>query len=220
VIDEELPAELRELIAAERTRVPGPQLRGAVRAKLATSIAAGGATAASAAALKVLLVVALVGGAGAGVATFTHGRAAVASVPPPVWTMPASEPLPVQEADVAVDAAAALPRAGDVPAAVRPRAHTVVAVAVAAPPPSDAELLAAALRALSTRDAARALELAQQDASLYASSPLAEERDAIRIRALAALGRADEARPLAAAFIATHPHSIHRHLVENLQESP
>jgi hypothetical protein len=215
VIDDAPPDELRELIAREGARMPAPALRVVVRAQLGASIAAAGVGGA-ATGLKVLLAVVLVGGAGAGVATFAHGRTAVASAPAPEIVMSVSEQVRVAEAHVAT-----LPPVRQRQPQPQPLPQPLplplpLPQLPLAPPPSDAALLGAALRALSAKDAARALELVAQDAQLYPLSTLDEERDAIRIRALTATGQLDDARTLGAAFLAAHPHSIHRHLVEHL----
>jgi hypothetical protein len=70
----------------------------------------------------------------------------------------------------------------------------------------DAENLAAMNAALRT-DPRAAFVLAEAGRARFAESPLAEEREAGTIAALAALGRAEEARARARSFLETHPKS-------------
>jgi hypothetical protein len=83
-----------------------------------------------------------------------------------------------------------------------------------APASSQAELLRRAWAASSADDGAQALALVTQDEQLHPHGPLAEERDALRIAALAKLRRLDEARLAATRFLQRNPHSIHRALIE------
>jgi hypothetical protein len=93
-----------------------------------------------------------------------------------------------------------------------------------APPPSrtQAQLLADASRSLSLGDAAHALELIDEDARIRSDGALVEEREALRISALLALGRAADARDVARRLLAAYPHSIHRRLAERVlaKETP
>lgn len=94
---------------------------------------------------------------------------------------------------------AAKKRASRSAAAARPRqtqAGVLGLSSVPASAPEDAGLLQAA-RAAVVADPNRALELTGEHASTFSGSPLAEERTALRIEALARLGRsADAAREL------------------------
>jgi hypothetical protein len=71
----------------------------------------------------------------------------------------------------------------------------------------DVSLLHDALADSHSGNAAHALELAQQHARLYPNSRLSVERGAIEVRSLCALGRAAEARKLAAHLRTQVPNS-------------
>jgi hypothetical protein len=79
---------------------------------------------------------------------------------------------------------------------------------------TEPALLGRAWRALADRDASRALALVDEARRRFPSGALVEERDVIHIRALAGVGRDTEAKHLAARFLAAHPTSIHRDLVQ------
>ena len=65
-------------------------------------------------------------------------------------------------------------------------------------------------------DPAESLRLLDLDQRLHARGGLVEERDALRVQSLTALGRRDEARELAARFIERYPHSVHRKTIERV----
>jgi hypothetical protein len=69
-------------------------------------------------------------------------------------------------------------------------------------------LLDAARDAIVRRELAGALTATANHAARFPRGVLAEERDAIRIRALGRLGRMAEARTLLAQLRAAHPHSF------------
>lgn len=75
-------------------------------------------------------------------------------------------------------------------------------------PADEARLLLQARRALAT-DPARALELADAHARRFPRGTLAQEREVLAVRALAALGRHEQARARAARFEARYPGSTH-----------
>ncbi len=116
-------------------------------------------------------------------------------VPAPPSAPPAT-PLPTPEA----------PRAVDAP---RPRP-----VEARAPKPSpsaiDVErlLIEQATSALSRGQGEQALAACARHAEQFPAGQLAEERESLAIRALAALGRGDEARARAAAFRSRFPDSL------------
>jgi TolA-binding protein len=74
-------------------------------------------------------------------------------------------------------------------------------------------LLDRAYRAVKS-DARAALELASEHARRFPASALVQEREAIAIEALGALGRGEEARARAAAFLERYPGSALRRRVE------
>jgi hypothetical protein len=218
--DPELPSELADLFAAERG-APGasPAVRTAVRAKLAAAIAH--APLAGLGIGKLLAILALTIGAGTYVALRHSSGTADASPPTAHTTAPAPQPPPPAPHDVAIVA----PDLAPPPApARRPAPRHVVAeppaqplpeATVAPPPPAPAQavLVRDAWLALSANDPRRALDLADQDASIHPDGVLAEEREAIRIVALARLGHIDEARVAASTFLARYPATVHRDLV-------
>lgn len=77
------------------------------------------------------------------------------------------------------------------------------------PPPSHQALLDEARRALAHQDAARALAALDEHTRLYPRSTLAEERGALRVRALAAAGSGGEALDAAERFEMRYPRSLY-----------
>jgi hypothetical protein len=228
-----LPPELEALLEAERG-APGASVesRERVRARLAVSVGAAALGAAGAAhgtpalgtsagktvVSKLLLaklglaVVAVVGvgvGVGVGVRRMAHPRPSV--------TLPASSPVaaprPEPESATASPAPAAEPAPVPTPAAPAPTRHTRP---TSTRPDLAAEraLVDEASRSLAGGDAPGALAALGRHASRYPGGQLAEERDALRIRALAAAGRAAEARARAAHFARVHPRSIFQPAVD------
>jgi hypothetical protein len=202
------------------------------------AVAAGGAVK-SALALK-LIAVALTIGASAAVTTVvvTRQRAQPAPVrreKSVVGTREAAQPRASAIRVEPIEPAPAPDAPAPTPVAEPPRKHMkhVVPSPVAPTPPveaapaepatrSQSQLLADATRSLSLGDAARALELIDEDTRMHAAGPLVEEREALRISALSALGRTAEAKDVARQLIATYPHSIHRRLAERVlaEETP
>ena len=88
-----------------------------------------------------------------------------------------------------------------------------VAPVTSDPPPDDrylqeATMVARARKSLST-DPSRTLALTEEIAREFPSGQLVEERRALEIRALAKLGRMDDAKERAAAFLADHAKGPH-----------
>jgi hypothetical protein len=231
-----LPPELRDLFAAERE---APVIRAsgrvAVRSKLAASIGKatlGHAAAGTAltAAGKAILVIALAVGAGT-VAWVRHSSPtptpAVIVAPHAKVSAPKPEPVAAPVEPVPEHVAAPVE---PVPKSVtarqpRPMKRPIVAppapsIVVEAPAVAQAALLRQAWSAMSFGDPGRALELAAQDQQLHRDGALAEEREALQVAALAKLQRLDEARTAAAAFLAKHPDSVHRDLIERSLDTP
>src|SRR5262249_21542852 len=84
-----------------------------------------------------------------------------------------------------------------------------------AAPETEVELLQRAQRSLSSNPAA-ALAAAEEHRARFTGGALSQEREVIAISALAALGRAGEARARAARFVESYPRSAHRPSVEAL----
>ena len=197
------PDELRELLAAERDVSAAD--RAAIRAKLATSIAAPPAATTSLVASKGLWLVAgtLVA---AGIWWYvTRGPAQPPTSPPAV-----APPTPVERIDVHASAVQPAPAPPPAPAPA-PDLKTV-----APAEPSQADLLARAWQALGTGDATTTLQLLDTDRRLHPDGALTEEREAMHVQALAAAGHMVEARTEAEAFRARYPHSVHRAAIDKV----
>lgn len=236
-MNEPVPEALGSLIDAERSApTPDDAAKRAIRARVVATLGvlppgaggaagsapsgaagAGGAVAGSGVAAKTVAIAvtaAIAGGTTIGVvvhrnadSSATKPPAAVAApaVAPKAETQPSTPPPPAS-----TPAAAPVVQAPE--PAVRPRA--AAPVVKPDPTPAEATLLADASRALSTGDAAAALRSLETDTRLYPDGSLAEEREALHVQALVALGRSDDARSEAVQFIAEHPQSIYRGLVE------
>jgi len=118
----------------------------------------------------------------------------------PPATLVSSSPVPSAPAQASVPSATPSPP-------VRDGAH-------ATPPPGASSLAAErallddARGALGSGDAAKALALADEHGRRFARAQLGEEREAIAIQALVALGRNEDARARAARFRAAIPNSL------------
>jgi hypothetical protein len=228
---EPLPDELKRLFDAERAAPAAHEAaRTGIRAKLAVTV--GKATLGHAAlgtglgvtGKTIVAIAVAVGVAGGGTialvkrhrepakprATPLLVAPAVASAPAESIAPPPSKPAPTAESAPTPPAAPAIARA---PIPPTPRPMQPLAP-IPTPPPAELALLREAWAALSAQDFARALELVQQDERTDPSGPLAEERDALRVLALAKLHRLDDARAAASAFETRYPTSVHRALVE------
>lgn len=81
-------------------------------------------------------------------------------------------------------------------------------------------LLDQARRSAAQGDAAAALEVAERHRARFPSGRLAEEREALAIRALVASGRSEEARERAQAFRAAYPNSLFGGVVDPAATRP
>lgn len=79
---------------------------------------------------------------------------------------------------------------------------------------SEAKLLKRAWSALSSGDAQQTLDLTREAERLHPGGVLVEEREALRVQALAKLGLLGDARAAAEQFIVQFPRSVHRTRVE------
>lgn len=114
--------------------------------------------------------------------------------------------------------------------ALQQRSQQPLPQQLAAPQPAsiDAEevakelpLLAGARVAVTHGNFETALDLISQHGRLFPEGPLAEEREALRVRSLLGLGRGAEARRAAAAFRARFPRSVFlAHMNEVSQKPP
>ena len=155
--------------------------------------------------------------AGAALASYTNGlwfAPTVSVTPSSVAPAPKPAPTPPARAGVAVTPAARPEPSVAVPAAanrVTP-APATPAVAVSAPPAPDSAQDAALLqeaRGLVASNPARALTLTRDHELHFPNSALTEERQALRIEALAHLGRHAEAARALSAFDRRFPRSIY-----------
>ncbi|MBI5495467.1 MAG: hypothetical protein HY904_10625 [Deltaproteobacteria bacterium] len=159
-----------------------------------------------------VMVVAVAGGVT--VARVVERPARVAAVTAPVVARPA----PSAAAPLVVIQPAPAP-APAVQPAPDPRAVPLSPVPVTRPAtgtlPAERRLLDQARQALADHRGDAALVTLDRHREQYARGQLAEERDALRVMALADLGRAPEARRAAVRFLERHPHSVLRSAVES-----
>jgi hypothetical protein len=141
-----------------------------------------------------------------------------APTPAPAAAEPASAELaPAPEEEPRVDAPESHVEAAVQPRGTRTRGASSGEATPGSESPDDAVVreakqIQAARRALGT-DAARALSLTQSIAKEFPRGQLVEERLAIAIRALAKLGRMDEARLQAEVFLETYARGAHANAV-------
>jgi hypothetical protein len=192
-------------------------------AKAGTLSATGGFTATVV--TKALAAVTLVALGGGGVVATKHlrepvaqatvRRAVIAERPRPVTSPRAPDTTPTAAptapvADVVAPVIEAPSARAHVPAA---RARVLEAPGVAPPSPAPSATLTdevhvvEAARGALPDDPSRALSLLVGAEHSFARPQLADERDALRVEALARLGRWDDARALAASLEARAPHS-------------
>jgi hypothetical protein len=230
----ELPPELADLFAAERTApTTTASGRSAIRSRLAVvlvGVPLGAAASVLGGAGKIISIVAIAVAAGGGTIAVVHhaSRSSAASAPasrstdvhPPAThvAQPAvveATPPPPAEPPAPMTA----PMKSSLPTAARTIHHPVASP----PPPTEPQLVRDAWTALSANDAARALQIIDQAATLYPAGVLDEERDAVHIVALAKLHRIGDAQAAAARFADQHPTSVHLALIERAlhdQDSP
>jgi TolA-binding protein len=115
-----------------------------------------------------------------------------------------------------IDATAAIPpRAA--PATRRVAAKT--AVATVRPTNAELQLLRAARQDVTRGDFAGALASIGEHVRRFRHGGLVEEREALRVKSLAGLGRHDEAQRAAARFHARFPHSVFLPTFERMKEA-
>ena len=183
---------------------------------------------------KLLLSLAVVSAIGAGTASYidstprSASRAAPAEMatttPTTARTAPVKAPAAVAKPssvpESAIDVAPTIPTPAETalavptPTATHAAAAAAPATATATPAPASSvsaelTLLRDAHAALQSGNAARAVALLDEHARRFPAGALGEERDAARIFALCALGRASEARVASDRFLAGFPRSPH-----------
>jgi hypothetical protein len=218
-----LPKQLADLFAAERAApIADVATRSVVRATIAAKVGSAPLGAAVGGTLggvgKVIAIVALTVGAGTAAVVGTRDdsspRRPVEQAQP---RQPAAEPTAHEQA--APNETAANEMSIDPPLRTAPSAkpQTSSRARSSQPKPverSQAELLRDATAAWLSGDTASALELLQKDKASHPTGELAEERDALEIRALSKQGRVEDARTAAERFIARYPDSVHRALIQ------
>jgi hypothetical protein len=222
-----LSPEVRALLECEREIQPAPAaVRARAIARARAALAAGVVTApvpvrpAARTRWAAGVVLAFVASAAVG-ATAYEIRARMR--PAPSARPPAEVVAPVD-----VSAVPAMPKTGV--ASVRAEApeaklETPVATARLRPSPADAmraelRLLRRARAAVAREDFAAAMLPIAEHARRFKNGRLVEEREALRVKALAGLGRTDEARRAAASFQARFPHSVLSPAVNRMPVSP
>jgi hypothetical protein len=230
---EPMDPELASLLEAERTTAPPAGVLDRVWTRVAVTVPAAGPTGGHGAG-------GASGGAGTGgswlashavgvaVATFAAGAATGAGVvsvmqrPVPeriVYVERAAPPAPVVAPVVTASAASVVPAATapvpDVPPGARPTAAPSASSSLSV----ERGVLDDARAALSSGDAARALRLSDEHLRRFPKAQLGEEREALAIQSLVALGRYDEARARAARFRTAAPHSLLMPAIDSALES-
>lgn len=203
-----------------------------LRIALAAEAGAGAAAGGTSALAKIALATALIGGGAVAAwaatrapepAPPTHATVAkpepIAQVPstkaqePGPQTPPSVEPvvLPKVEVEASPEAQAAIPEEPEAVPSERPRVAPRAAKKKTAPAPKaedfahEARIVADARRKLSaTNGAKEALALLDDAKSEFPRGMLKEERQALRIMALAKLGRSEDARKHAKTFLRKH----------------
>jgi pimeloyl-ACP methyl ester carboxylesterase len=194
--DELSPAERRVIELSRAARTPGEADKRRVRAALALSL---GAVAGSATGAAVAASTSATAAKGAATLVGTRVIAAVllaasAGTGAFVWLKNRPAPAPVVETALA-------------PAAAPAPVVEPIAAPAEDPLLAEVSLLQRAQRALRAGQPKEAMELASRHATLYPTSQMALERDALRVFSLCALGRKAEARTLARALLAQAPTS-------------
>jgi len=206
------PDDLHALLASERD-VPAAA-RAEIRDRLAATIGVPPPAAVPRAGLtaKALWTALAVVGVAAGVWWLAHDPDDGAPPPPPPLRS-APAPIVAPAPPPPHDAAPVMPVDEPAPAPAKRPARV--------DGPSQSALIAQSWRALTRDDAAGALALLEEDRRRHPSGALAEEREALRVRVLRALGHHAEARTAATAFLARYPRSAHRRAVEAaLEDAP
>jgi hypothetical protein len=227
----DLSMEAKDLIArAREADGPGAERRARVKRAVAAALVAASATvgatgtvAAAGVAGKSALTagsVAIWLGIGAALGTVASAPALVVRLTRPEPSAhvagPASPTSRVVEAPADVARPASAPVSADTaemttaPVAARNEVRATASGVAAEPPPSlrdETRVLEAAQRELASGRARSALSLLDEHEKRFPSGALGEERSAARVLSLCALGRTEEARRTATAFLEGSPRS-------------
>jgi hypothetical protein len=214
-----LGPRIEELLAHERVIPPQPEhvrARAFARARAALAASAGLRARPHAVMLsrprrRALAVAAAIAGvavvAASAAAYQVHRRGGWWGQAPAAQPAPVAAPAPVSRKP-APPVAPPPPVALASPPPERPRSSVGAHQAGRDPSQQELRLLRAAREAVAREDFATALPLLSEHARRFGSGRLAEEREALRVRSLAGLGRTQEARRAAAAFKARFPRSV------------
>jgi hypothetical protein len=104
------------------------------------------------------------------------------------------------------------------PAATHPKRNAAHVSATTVPTNAELQLLRAARQDVTRGDFAGALVVIAEHARSFRNGSLVEEREALRVKALAGLGRHEEAQRAAAAFHRRFPHSVLLSTFERMKE--
>ena len=241
---ERLPAEVRDVleagIGANAPSGAKQAVWGALAAKLPAATVAASSVAGGMTTVSLLKPLAVGLALGAATATGFVGYRGLTTAAPPssagvAGTRVAPQPSPPHEPERVAEllpevapvplAPAPTAKLAPVPSAAAPLSPAVASSSVASfpsdarPPPENAILLesrrvASARALLRAGDARRTLAELDALAVDFPLGVLVQERDAIRIEALLALGERERAHALATRFLAEHPNSPHAAAVE------
>jgi hypothetical protein len=206
-----LSPEVRALLDHERELTPLPAtVRARALARARAALVAGVDRPVAAVPLRhphrwavAAAVICLLGGA-VGAAAYQF-RAYISPAPAPE-VRPAASPVKTIVAPPPVVAAPVAEVVEEAPAAPEPTAAKPMSRADATR--AELRLLRQARAAVAREEYAAALPPIAEHARKFKGGRLSEEREALRVKALAGLGRSDEARRAAAAFRARFPRSV------------
>jgi len=209
-----LSPEVRALLDEERAIPAQPAaVRGRAMARARAALAAGVAAPAASPSRAALgprwaVAAALVCMASAAAVVAAYGiHAHVARVAAPVATPPAAAPAPIAAPSRAPAAPPVIAPADDELPPAAPRLLQPPRLSRAEALRAELRLLRHARAAVAREDFAAALPPIAEHARWFKDGRLAEEREALRVKALVGLGRTEDARRAAAAFRTRFPHS-------------
>jgi hypothetical protein len=131
----------------------------------------------------------------------------------------APEPAPPPPAPRATEPPPMVSGASEREAPPRKRAAIKTSAAPGRPTNAELQLLRAARQDVTRGDFARGLEVLAEHAHRFRHGSLVEEREALRVKALAGLGRQEEAQHAAFVFRARFPHSVFLATFERMKET-
>ncbi len=208
--DEELE---RELAAESGLPTAPPGRRRAIYAGVLAAVAPTVAAAGSALTFKLLVGVGVLAVGGAATVTFMDTPAEVevrapAAAPAPARPAAAVPALPARVVQEHVPAPAPEPEVKPEPARPKPVMRAPAPKPRASTLGAEQALLAQARRAIAGGEPAVALRAVSSHAKRFAGGALVQEREVLRIQALARAGRMDEARQGADRFRSRYPRSL------------